>query len=110
MTLLIYMLVLYFESRRFKPSTIYTSTALMFYPCVLGRWLKIPVIALLTLYVTAPFCASSLGGVAVSQIRRSKGRLYGMGLALASGLFYPLLALDAVMTVAIWYPVAGIAE
>lgn len=73
-------------------------------------WLKIPVIILLTLYVTAPFGATILGWVAVSQIRRSKGRLYGMGLALASGLFYPLLALDAVMTVAIWYPVAGIAE
>jgi hypothetical protein len=32
-----------------------------------------------------------------------------MGMALATSLFYPLLALDAVMAISIWLPVAAIA-
>jgi predicted Ser/Thr protein kinase/type II secretory pathway pseudopilin PulG len=38
-----------------------------------------------------------LGWVAVSQIRRSAGRLHGMWLAVLDGLLFPLLALDAVI-------------
>jgi hypothetical protein len=32
-----------------------------------------------------------------------------MGMALVTSLFYPLLALDAVMAISIWLPVAAIA-
>jgi hypothetical protein len=42
----------------------------------------------------APFGTTILGGVAISQIRYSRGRLYGLGLALVDALLYPLLALD----------------
>ncbi|MEY4916514.1 MAG: hypothetical protein RL616_427, partial [Verrucomicrobiota bacterium] len=38
-----------------------------------------------------------LGWVAVSQIRRSAGKIYGMWLAVFDGLFFPLLILDAVI-------------
>jgi serine/threonine protein kinase len=38
--------------------------------------------------------ATFLGWVAVTQIRRANGRLYGLGLALFDGLFFPLLLLD----------------
>lgn len=38
---------------------------------------------------------TSLGWIAVGQIRRSSGRLSGLGLAVFDGLFFPLLALDA---------------
>jgi serine/threonine protein kinase len=44
---------------------------------------------------TAPFGATILGWVAVSQIRRSAGKLYGLWLAVFDGLLFPLLALDA---------------
>ena len=37
---------------------------------------------------------TTLGWIAVSQIRRSAGRLYGMWLAVFDGLLFPLLALD----------------
>jgi tRNA A-37 threonylcarbamoyl transferase component Bud32 len=36
-----------------------------------------------------------LGWVAVSQIRRSEGKLYGLWLAMFDGLFFPLLLLDS---------------
>ncbi len=42
------------------------------------------------------------GWIAVSQIRRSAGKLYGMRLALFDGLLFPLLALDAVIFGLVW--------
>ncbi|HWB58318.1 MAG TPA: protein kinase [Chthoniobacteraceae bacterium] len=45
----------------------------------------------------SPFLATILGCVAIPQIRHSRGRLYGMWLAVFDGLFFPLLALDALM-------------
>jgi serine/threonine protein kinase len=50
--------------------------------------------------VTAPMGATILGWIAVTQIRRSAGKLYGIWLAVFDGLFFPLLALDAVTVVA----------
>ncbi len=47
------------------------------------------------LLLAAPFGTTILGWTAVSQIRRSAGRLYGLGLAVFDGLLFPLLALDA---------------
>jgi hypothetical protein len=46
---------------------------------------------------TAPMGATILGWIAVSQIRRSAGKLRGLGLAVFDGLFFPLLALDALI-------------
>ncbi len=45
------------------------------------------------------FVMTILGWVAVTQIRRSAGKLYGMWLAVSDGLLFPLLALDFL----IWY-------
>jgi serine/threonine protein kinase len=38
-----------------------------------------------------------LGWIAMTQLRRSAGRLYGMGLAVFGGLFGPLLILDVIL-------------
>jgi len=51
--------------------------------------------------IAAPFGTTILGWVAVSQIRRSAGKIYGMGLAVVDGLLLPLLVLDAGMVSAI---------
>jgi len=45
--------------------------------------------------VAAPFGTTILGIVAITHIRQSAGRLYGMGLALFDALLFPLLALNA---------------
>jgi Protein kinase domain/Biopolymer transport protein ExbD/TolR len=56
-------------------------------------------IALALAGFTAPFGTTLLGWIAVSQIRRSSGRLHGLWLAVFDGLFFPLLALDALLIV-----------
>ena len=40
-----------------------------------------------------------LGWIAVTQTRRSAGKIYGLGLAVFDGLFFPLLALDSIILV-----------
>jgi hypothetical protein len=50
---------------------------------------------------TAPFVTTILGWIAVSQIRRSAGKLYGLWLAVFDGLLFPLLALDGLIFVAV---------
>ena len=47
--------------------------------------------------VSAPFGTTILGWVAVSQIRRSAGRLHGLSLAVADGLLFPLAILGGAM-------------
>jgi serine/threonine protein kinase len=54
---------------------------------------------LLPLGLTAPFGATILGWMAVWQIRCSRGKLYGMWLALVGGLLFPILILDAALLV-----------
>jgi tRNA A-37 threonylcarbamoyl transferase component Bud32 len=50
--------------------------------------------------LTAPFGTTILGIAAITHIRHSLGRLYGMGLALFDALLFPLLALNiAILTV-----------
>jgi tRNA A-37 threonylcarbamoyl transferase component Bud32 len=44
--------------------------------------------------LTAPFGTTILGWIAVTQIRRSAGKLYGLWLAVFDGLLFPLLAVD----------------
>lgn len=47
--------------------------------------------------LTAPFGTTILGWMAVSKIRRSEGKLYGLWLAVLDGLLYPLLLLVALI-------------
>jgi len=49
---------------------------------------------LLPLGLTAPFGTTLLGSIAISQIRHSRGRLHGLGLAVFDALLFPLLVLD----------------
>ncbi len=51
------------------------------------------------LILGAPVGAMVLGLVAISQIRRSAGRLYGLGLALFDAIVFPLLLLDVAIFV-----------
>jgi len=43
--------------------------------------------------LSAPFGTTILGLISISQVRHSVGKLYGLGLAVADVLFFPLLAL-----------------
>ncbi|MEO6183537.1 MAG: serine/threonine-protein kinase, partial [Verrucomicrobiota bacterium] len=52
---------------------------------------------LLPLGLAAPFVTTILGWIAVSQIRRSAGKIYGFGLAVFDGLLFPLLLLDGLL-------------
>lgn len=54
---------------------------------------------LLPAALLAPLGSTLLGWVAVSRIRRSRGQLHGMGLAVFSGLLFPLLVLDVLIFV-----------
>ncbi|HEV7403058.1 MAG TPA: protein kinase [Chthoniobacteraceae bacterium] len=54
-------------------------------------------LTVLPLGLLAPFGTTILGWMAVAQIRRSGGKLYGLGLGVFDGLLFPLLVLDAVI-------------
>jgi serine/threonine protein kinase len=54
-------------------------------------------VCLAFLFWTAPLGMTILGWIAVTQIRRSAGKLYGMWLAVFEGLLFPLLALDVLL-------------
>ncbi|MDY7011389.1 MAG: hypothetical protein SVV80_11665 [Planctomycetota bacterium] len=56
------------------------------------------------LILGAPVGTTILGLVAISQIRRSAGRLYGLGLALFDAIVFPLLLLD-VAIFGLWFVV-----
>jgi len=56
-------------------------------------------ITLLPLGLTSPFGTTILGYVALSHIRHSAGRLYGLGLALFDALLFPLLLVDGLVFV-----------
>ena len=56
---------------------------------------------LLLIIVTAPIGVTICGIVAVSKIRHSGGRLYGIALAMFDALFFPLLALEVLLALAI---------
>ncbi len=57
----------------------------------------------------APLGSTAVGWIAVSQIRHSAGRLYGLGLAVFDGLLFPLLALDALVAWSCCYAIALVA-
>jgi len=71
-----------------------------------GR-LGIVLFPLLILGVSAPFGATILGLVAINQIRRSSGRLYGMPLAIFDTLLYPLLLLDVLIVAGVTLGLIG---
>ncbi len=58
-------------------------------------WQVVLRFTLLPLGLTAPFGTTLCGAIALARIRHSAGRLYGLGLALADALLFPLLLLDA---------------
>ena len=60
-------------------------------------WQKLIGYVFTLLTIAAPLGATILGWVAVTQIRRSGGNLYGLGLAAFAGLLFPLLALDGLI-------------
>jgi serine/threonine protein kinase len=66
---------------------------------VIGLMLIVPI---LLLGFSSVFGTTILGFIAISHIRHSAGRLYGMGLALFDALLYPLLALDAAIIACCW--------
>ena len=51
------------------------------------------------LCLSGVFATTIFGWIAVSQIRRSAGKLHGLWLAVFDGLLFPLLALDALIAV-----------
>ena len=73
-------------------------------------WQSLLMVTLLPLGLGAPFGTTILGGIALSQIRRSAGRLYGLGLALFDTLFFPLLALDAFLVLLLFLTIRSLAK
>jgi serine/threonine protein kinase len=66
-------------------------------PSMLLKLLLIPLFLLEIIGLLAPFATTILGAISISQIRHSRGRLYGMPLAVFDALVFPLLLLDAVL-------------
>lgn len=62
-------------------------------------WQLVILIPALILGVAGPFGTTILGWLAVSQIRRSAGRVHGLQLALFDGLVFPLMALGTIIAV-----------
>jgi predicted Ser/Thr protein kinase len=60
--------------------------------------------------IAAPFGTTILGIVAITHIRQSAGRLYGMGLAIFDALLFPLLALNIAIIAVLKLPGMGISE
>jgi tRNA A-37 threonylcarbamoyl transferase component Bud32 len=69
-------------------------TSLLSLPRVFALLVGLP---LMLLGLTAPFVTTILGWIAVSQIRRSAGKLHGLWLAVFDGLLFPLLVLDGAL-------------
>jgi hypothetical protein len=60
-------------------------------------WQILLIVTVLPLGITAPFGTTILGWLAVGDIRRSQGRITGLPLAVFDGLFFPLLAVNALL-------------
>jgi len=56
-------------------------------------WPYVLMFTIMPLGLTAPFGATICGLISISQIRHSGGRLYGLGLAVADTVLFPLLLL-----------------
>jgi hypothetical protein len=71
----------------------------------LAWWQILLMATVLPLGAMAPFGATVLGWLAVGDIRRSRGRISGLPLAVFDGLFFPLLAFDGLLA---WLWTAGV--
>jgi len=72
------------------------------------KWAPVIMVIPLGLALLAgPAATTILGLAAISHIRKSAGRIYGMGLALADALVFPLLALDLLLFVGVCRAAAG---
>lgn len=63
---------------------------------------------LMMLALIAPFAATVLGFLSISQIRNSNGRVYGLPLAVFTSLFYPILFLSLILVFLGWTFLASI--
>src|SRR5512135_637231 len=72
--------------------------------------LLLPLLPFIIIVAAAPIGTTILGWVAVAQIRRSSGRLCGLGLAIFDGLLFPLLALDALVGWWVFLLIDGLAR
>ncbi|HWB60141.1 MAG TPA: hypothetical protein VG733_11660, partial [Chthoniobacteraceae bacterium] len=62
------------------------------------NWFALLILVPLALIgLSGPFATTILGCIAISQIRRSNGKIHGLGLAVFDALFYPLLALAGII-------------
>jgi len=66
---------------------------------IFSRWHPIAWVLVLAqvLGVLSALAGTTLGGIAISQIRHSRGRVYGLGLAVFDALLVPLLALNGLL-------------
>jgi hypothetical protein len=60
-------------------------------------WQILLSVTVLPLGLAAPFGTTILGWIAVGDIRRARGRISGLPLAVFDGLFFPLVALDVLL-------------
>ena len=60
-------------------------------------WQSVLAFTVLPLGLAAPFGTTIFGWIAVSRIRRSAGKIHGMGLAVFDGLLFPLLVLAGIL-------------
>ena len=74
-----------------------------------GPGMKLTIIPVMLLGLVSPFLTTFWGIAAIGEIRRSGGRIYGMPLAVADALFYPLVALDAILIFFVIYPASAMA-
>jgi serine/threonine protein kinase len=72
-------------------------------PSGLGLFHVLVLLVMLPLAFTAPFGTTIVGCIAISQIRRSAGKLYGAGLAVFDALLFPLLLLDGFVIGLFWW-------
>ena len=62
------------------------------------------------LFYLSPFGVTILGWMAVTQIRRSAGKLYGLWLAVFDGLMFPLLAVNLLVGWVVWLALVAVAS
>lgn len=62
-------------------------------------WQSMLSFTVLLLGATAPFGTTILGIIALTQIRHSRGKLYGLGIAVFDAILFPLLLLDVLIWV-----------
>lgn len=65
-------------------------------------WQNILSYILLPISVIAPFATTALGLLGISEIRNSKGKIYGLPLAVFVSLFYPIIVLTLILFMVGW--------